>query len=103
MNNNTKENKPYITGNDLRLAREIYGFKSQREFADYLREHGHDKMSMATVQRIEKMDKIESDVLGFYTLELKWQLTRIKNFIESVNQDLASHQLEVKIDESVAA
>lgn len=67
----TKKLDKIITGDDLRIARIIYGFDSQDALAQEL------KCSLGTVQRYEAADEVDAKVIGVYTVDLNFDLSAV--------------------------
>lgn len=57
-----------ITGNDLKLARILYGFESQEALAKEL------DSSLGTVQRYESLPEVDAKVRGVYEIQLGFDL-----------------------------
>jgi DNA-binding XRE family transcriptional regulator len=65
-----------ISGYHLKVARMIYGFKTQEELGQEL------GVSLGTIQRWEGADVVDSKTLGVYMNDLHFDIPRIALFIE---------------------
>ena len=70
-----------ITGYHLKVARSIYGFKTQEELAQEL------GVSVATIQRWVGVEEVDSKTLGVYLNDLHFDLTKVVLFIAKVRTD----------------
>lgn len=74
-NGNHTITRQIVTGNDLRLARILYGYDSQEVLAAKI------GCSLGTVQRYEAMPIIDAKIIGVYEIELKFNLNVIIDFV----------------------
>lgn len=85
-------NETGITKSHLKIARLIYGFDTQEDLA---REMG---VSLATVQRYESLDDVDARILGVYTHQLNFDISKIVFMVDKMRQERNHKNLKGQVD-----